>query len=112
MTEEKTFCGIHPCHIASGCCLLFCYLVLGLLIAVPVVASQFTTPTMEVNSTQISGLEISTSNATLAVKMQIFVKNPNSWPYEATLSKLYADVWSLDKLGDKGEYYMGNAELP
>lgn len=93
----------------SCCCVL---VALGVMVGV--LASQFTVPEVDVKRARILGLQITAENATMSLDVMIEIKNPNDWPFEAKLTKLYADVWSLDTLVEKGgeAYYMNNAALP
>lgn len=104
------------------CCLCCCFtlVLLAVGLAAAVIYSGYQDPEVDVTSAKFESMSFSPSIANptevrFTTTVDVYINNPNSPPLEGKVTKLFADVFSLDKtaVDETGRpVKMGDTELP
>lgn len=99
-----------------GCCCC-CTILVVIAIVVGSILGNVDPPKVSVRWLKLKDIATNNTAARITMDMTLNLKNPNGWPVGVTIRNLSAEVYSINrqssgKGGQRGEVYLGKAELP
>lgn len=95
--------------LCALCCTCFC-LIVGVLVAAAIWVSHLKLPTAGISRIGMSALDLGHLPASIDVEADLWIDNPNGWPFSGDILRARASVYSLTK-NDTAPLYIGEAAL-
>lgn len=98
-----------------GCCCC-CTILVVIAIVVGSILGNVDPPKVSARWLKLKDIATNNTAARITMDMTLNIKNPNGWPVGVTIRNLSAEVYSINKQssgkGQRGEVYLGKADLP
>eukprot|EP00927_Polykrikos_kofoidii_P053435 TRINITY_DN4799_c0_g1_i1.p1 TRINITY_DN4799_c0_g1~~TRINITY_DN4799_c0_g1_i1.p1 ORF type:complete len:234 (-),score=21.96 TRINITY_DN4799_c0_g1_i1:118-759(-) len=87
---------MNPCVVICCCCCCFCVCILAMISVVVVSISHLSEPKIGVENFELRTFNVNSTCLTIDAIAEVWVSNPNGWPWSGTLADAEVNVLSLD----------------